>query len=126
MKVRSSLKLICSCCRFVRRRRRLYVTCKKNPKHKQRQGFSTHSQSQINTNNDNNDNDNMNKKNTNNTNKIYNDSLTMQNQSLIHLDCTNTIDNKTISSSNNKDYNTIDTGFMPQKTLPTRYVIMNE
>ncbi|MGC9049077.1 MAG: 50S ribosomal protein L36 [Patescibacteria group bacterium] len=38
MKVRSSVKRICRNCKLVRRGKRLYVICKKNPKHKQRQG----------------------------------------------------------------------------------------
>lgn len=38
MKVRPALKLMCNDCKFVRRQGRLYVICKKNPKHKQRQG----------------------------------------------------------------------------------------
>ncbi|PIA15219.1 hypothetical protein COEREDRAFT_45144 [Coemansia reversa NRRL 1564] len=38
MKVRSSVKLICNSCSFVRRRGRLFVVCKHDPKHKQRQG----------------------------------------------------------------------------------------
>ncbi|KAJ2157493.1 54S ribosomal protein L36, mitochondrial [Coemansia sp. RSA 552] len=38
MKVRSSVKLMCNSCSFVRRRGRLFVVCKENPKHKQRQG----------------------------------------------------------------------------------------
>ncbi|MCP6718117.1 MAG: 50S ribosomal protein L36 [Patescibacteria group bacterium] len=38
MKVRSSVKKICKNCKTVKRRGRIYVTCKKNPKHKQRQG----------------------------------------------------------------------------------------
>ncbi|MFA6172011.1 MAG: 50S ribosomal protein L36 [Patescibacteria group bacterium] len=37
MKVRSSVKVICKDCKIVRRKGRLWVTCK-NPKHKQRQG----------------------------------------------------------------------------------------
>jgi large subunit ribosomal protein L36 len=41
MKVRASVKKICEWCYFVRRKGRLYVYCKKNPKHKQRQGKST-------------------------------------------------------------------------------------
>jgi large subunit ribosomal protein L36 len=41
MKVRSSLKLMCRNCRFVRRNRVLFVVCKVSAKHKQRQGFST-------------------------------------------------------------------------------------
>ncbi|KAJ2849008.1 hypothetical protein IWW36_002942 [Coemansia brasiliensis] len=38
MKVRSSVKLMCDGCSFVRRRGRLFVVCKNDPKHKQRQG----------------------------------------------------------------------------------------
>ncbi|HEX4104454.1 MAG TPA: 50S ribosomal protein L36 [Candidatus Paceibacterota bacterium] len=38
MKVRSSIKKICANCQVVKRRGRLYIVCKKNPKHKQRQG----------------------------------------------------------------------------------------
>jgi large subunit ribosomal protein L36 len=38
MKVRSSVKKICRDCKIVRRKGRIYVICKKNPKHKQRQG----------------------------------------------------------------------------------------
>lgn len=38
MKVRSSIKKICKDCSVVKRRGRLYVICKKNVKHKQRQG----------------------------------------------------------------------------------------
>ncbi|MFH1462225.1 MAG: 50S ribosomal protein L36 [bacterium] len=38
MKVRPSVKKICKDCKIVRRKRRLYVICEKNPKHKQRQG----------------------------------------------------------------------------------------
>ncbi|KAJ2505467.1 hypothetical protein GGI11_007000 [Coemansia sp. RSA 2049] len=38
MKVRSSVKLMCEGCSFVRRRGRLFVVCNKEPKHKQRQG----------------------------------------------------------------------------------------
>ena len=37
MKVRTSVKLMCKHCKPVRRKGRLYVTCKRNPKHKQRQ-----------------------------------------------------------------------------------------
>ena len=39
MKVRASVKRLCKHCTSVRRRGVLFVTCKKNPKHKQRQGF---------------------------------------------------------------------------------------
>ncbi|MGE5297929.1 MAG: 50S ribosomal protein L36 [Acidobacteriaceae bacterium] len=37
MKVRASVKPICSKCKIIRRRGRIYITCE-NPKHKQRQG----------------------------------------------------------------------------------------
>nr|YP_009646518.1 ribosomal protein L36 [Chloroparvula pacifica]QBX98279.1 ribosomal protein L36 [Chloroparvula pacifica] len=37
MKVRSSVKKMCNSCRIIRRRGRVIVICKKNPKHKQRQ-----------------------------------------------------------------------------------------
>ncbi|KAE9408110.1 hypothetical protein BT96DRAFT_873706 [Gymnopus androsaceus JB14] len=35
MKVRSSVKIMCDGCNFVRRKGRVYVICSKNPKHKQ-------------------------------------------------------------------------------------------
>ncbi|MDO8515696.1 MAG: 50S ribosomal protein L36 [bacterium] len=38
MKVRASIKKICNGCKVVKRRGNLYVICKKNAKHKQRQG----------------------------------------------------------------------------------------
>ncbi|MFC1700666.1 50S ribosomal protein L36 [Patescibacteria group bacterium] len=38
MKVRASVKKMCAHCKIVRRKGRLRVICKKNPKHKQRQG----------------------------------------------------------------------------------------
>ncbi|HOI97656.1 MAG: 50S ribosomal protein L36 [Minisyncoccales bacterium] len=38
MKVRASVKKICKDCQIVKRARRVYVICKKNPKHKQKQG----------------------------------------------------------------------------------------
>ncbi|MBM3257739.1 MAG: 50S ribosomal protein L36 [Candidatus Nealsonbacteria bacterium] len=38
MKVRPSVKKICKDCKIVRRSGRVYVICKRNPKHKQRQG----------------------------------------------------------------------------------------
>ncbi len=38
MKVRASIKKICESCKIVRRKGILRVICKKNPKHKQRQG----------------------------------------------------------------------------------------
>ncbi|KAI3457702.1 hypothetical protein Pfo_014365 [Paulownia fortunei] len=41
MKVRSSVKKMCEFCRTVKQRGRVYVLCSANPKHKQRQGFST-------------------------------------------------------------------------------------
>ncbi|MFA5134679.1 MAG: 50S ribosomal protein L36 [Patescibacteria group bacterium] len=37
MKVRSSVKKMCSKCRVIRRKKRVHVICS-NPKHKQRQG----------------------------------------------------------------------------------------
>ncbi|MDP4010251.1 MAG: 50S ribosomal protein L36 [Candidatus Spechtbacteria bacterium] len=37
MKVRSSVKTICQSCKIVRREGRVFVICKTNPKHKQRQ-----------------------------------------------------------------------------------------
>ena len=41
MKVRTSLKRLCKHCTTVRRKGKLFIICKRNPKHKQRQGFST-------------------------------------------------------------------------------------
>mmetsp|Transcript_14557 Transcript_14557/g.41535 ORF Transcript_14557/g.41535 Transcript_14557/m.41535 type:complete len:83 (+) Transcript_14557:114-362(+) len=41
MKVRAAVKKMCEHCRIVRRGKRIYVTCKKNPRHKQRQGYHT-------------------------------------------------------------------------------------
>ncbi|KAF3639398.1 50S ribosomal protein L36, partial [Capsicum annuum] len=41
MKVRSSVKKMCEFCRTVKRRGRVYVLCTSNPKHKQKQGYST-------------------------------------------------------------------------------------
>lgn len=38
MKVQPSVKKRCKDCQIVRRKGRVYVICKKNPKHKQRQG----------------------------------------------------------------------------------------
>ncbi|MCW1892518.1 MAG: 50S ribosomal protein L36 [Candidatus Uhrbacteria bacterium] len=38
MKVRSSVKPMCRDCQVVRRNNRVCVICKKNPRHKQRQG----------------------------------------------------------------------------------------
>ncbi|UCC48096.1 MAG: 50S ribosomal protein L36 [Gemmatimonadota bacterium] len=38
MKVRSSVKRICEHCKLIRRRGVVRVICKRNPKHKQRQG----------------------------------------------------------------------------------------
>ncbi|MGI5828292.1 MAG: 50S ribosomal protein L36 [Patescibacteria group bacterium] len=38
MKVQASVKKICRDCKIVRRRGRLIVICKRNKKHKQRQG----------------------------------------------------------------------------------------
>jgi large subunit ribosomal protein L36 len=38
MKVRASVRKICRDCKLVRRKGDLYVICKTDPKHKQRQG----------------------------------------------------------------------------------------
>ncbi|MFM9965639.1 MAG: 50S ribosomal protein L36 [Planctomycetaceae bacterium] len=38
MKVRSSIRRICEGCKIVRRRGRMYVVCRLDPRHKQRQG----------------------------------------------------------------------------------------
>ncbi|MCC7146019.1 MAG: 50S ribosomal protein L36 [Phycisphaeraceae bacterium] len=38
MKVRSSVKRMCEHCKIVRRKGVVRVICRKNPKHKQRQG----------------------------------------------------------------------------------------
>lgn len=38
MKVRASVKKMCANCQIVRRKGRLYVICKTNPRCKQRQG----------------------------------------------------------------------------------------
>ncbi|QJC38174.1 50S ribosomal protein L36 [Enterobacteriaceae endosymbiont of Donacia marginata] len=38
MKVRASIKKICRNCKIIRRNRVIYVVCKTDPKHKQRQG----------------------------------------------------------------------------------------
>ena len=38
MKVKSSVKKICSECQIVRRKGYIYVVCKANARHKQRQG----------------------------------------------------------------------------------------
>ncbi len=41
MKVRSAIKTMCKHCYMVKRGKIRFVYCKKNPKHKQRQGFHT-------------------------------------------------------------------------------------
>lgn len=38
MKVRASVKKMCGDCKTVRRNKKVYVVCKKEPRHKQRQG----------------------------------------------------------------------------------------
>jgi len=38
MKVRASVKPMCSNCKVIRRNGRVFVICSSNPKHKQRQG----------------------------------------------------------------------------------------
>ena len=42
MRVKSAIRAICKHCYVVRRGKTRYVYCKKNPRHKQRQGFHTH------------------------------------------------------------------------------------
>jgi ribosomal protein L36 len=41
MKVRSSVKKMCKACRVVKYNQKIYIKCKENPRHKQRQLFST-------------------------------------------------------------------------------------
>jgi len=41
MKLKAAVKKMCEHCRIVRRGKRIYVVCKKNPRHKQRQGYHT-------------------------------------------------------------------------------------
>jgi ribosomal protein L36 len=41
MKVKSAIRAICKHCYVIKRGKTRYVYCKKNPKHKQRQGFHT-------------------------------------------------------------------------------------
>ncbi|XP_062214216.1 uncharacterized protein LOC133915173 [Phragmites australis] len=41
MKVRASVKRLCGFCKVVKRRGIVFIQCTANPKHKQRQGFST-------------------------------------------------------------------------------------
>lgn len=41
MKVVSALKKYCEFCRLVRRHKKVYIKCQKDPRHKQRQGFCT-------------------------------------------------------------------------------------
>jgi len=38
MKVKASVKRKCTSCQIVKRKRRVYVICKANARHKQRQG----------------------------------------------------------------------------------------
>jgi len=38
MKVKASVKRICDKCKIVKRKGKVYVICKANPRHKQRQG----------------------------------------------------------------------------------------
>ncbi len=38
MKVRASVKKICRDCKLIKRKGRVYVICKTEPRHKQRQG----------------------------------------------------------------------------------------
>ena len=41
MKVKSSIKKMCSACYITKYNRKFYVRCTENPRHKQRQKFST-------------------------------------------------------------------------------------
>ncbi len=41
MKVRSSVKKMCKACKVVKYNQKTYIRCKENPRHKQRQLFST-------------------------------------------------------------------------------------
>lgn len=41
MRVRSAIKKLCEHCRIVKKGKKNYVKCKADPRHKQRQGFST-------------------------------------------------------------------------------------
>lgn len=38
MKVKPSVKKICADCKIIKRKGKVRIVCKKNPKHKQRQG----------------------------------------------------------------------------------------
>ncbi|MCL4131673.1 UNVERIFIED_CONTAM: hypothetical protein GTU68_026406 [Idotea baltica] len=38
MKTKASIKKICMSCRFTRRKKKLFVICVRNSRHKQRQG----------------------------------------------------------------------------------------
>ncbi|MEO8637605.1 MAG: 50S ribosomal protein L36 [Candidatus Taylorbacteria bacterium] len=38
MRVKASVKTVCASCKLVRRKGYVYVICKANPRHKQRQG----------------------------------------------------------------------------------------
>ncbi|MCK4667570.1 50S ribosomal protein L36 [Candidatus Dependentiae bacterium] len=38
MKVRSSIRKMCDYCKIIKRKGTIMVICKKNPKHKQKQG----------------------------------------------------------------------------------------
>jgi large subunit ribosomal protein L36 len=39
--VKASIRRLCDACRIVKRRGKLFVVCKENKKHKQRQGYHT-------------------------------------------------------------------------------------
>jgi large subunit ribosomal protein L36 len=41
MRVRCAVKKICKSCSMVRRGKKVFVICSADPRHKQRQGFST-------------------------------------------------------------------------------------
>ncbi|KAL6784779.1 PRPL36 [Auxenochlorella protothecoides x Auxenochlorella symbiontica] len=41
MRVRAAVKKLCEACRVVKRRGKVFIVCKENKKHKQRQGIHT-------------------------------------------------------------------------------------
>lgn len=41
MKVRSSVKKMCDGCKVIKYNKKVYIKCLENPRHKQRQKFST-------------------------------------------------------------------------------------
>ena len=47
MKVKTALKKMCKSCYIVKKGKKVYVKCKTDPRHKQRQGFSTYNKSEY-------------------------------------------------------------------------------